>query len=468
VNSRRDQVHAHAYVVGRLTSALVHGEPDAPESPMRRTTLGSFGGLMLGSLLVAAFLIWGLISPSDGAVALTPGELVVAKETGSRYIYARGELHPVLNWSSAMLLLSGQPVTKSVAAASLAGVPQGQPLGIPGAPDALPAASAINRGSWLVCAESSGGSPVVALTIGIRAAAAPAPPDSATVVAAPDGSQYLIYHGQRMRLDASWIRDALGLGRAPVVPVSAAWLNAVPAAADLQPVTVAGRGTPGPALGGQPTRIGQVLAEHNIGSSSQFYLAVAGGITPISLAQAAVLLADPATAAAYAGSLVAPVPVSPAAIAGSRMVSQSLPDGTAAGAPAASPRGVTPARGQVPCVDFPGSGRSVPALVYAAPPTGAPPGQGMTGVTASPQSAGLIKVVTGGGALFRPQAAPGTDGSALFLVTDAGVKFPVPSATQVAALGYRAGQAARLPAALAGLLPTGPALNLPAIKGVIG
>jgi Type VII secretion system ESX-1, transport TM domain B len=49
-------------------------------------------------------------------------------------------------------------------------------------------------------------------------------------------------------------------------------------------------------------------------------------------------------------------------------------------------------------------------------------------------------------------------------VTDAGVKFPVPSA-DVAALGYRAGQAAPLPAALLGLLPTGPALDLAPLRG---
>src|SRR5258708_25950544 len=136
MRSRRDQVQAHSYVVGRLTSALVHGEPDAPESPTRRTTLGSFGGLMLASLAVAGSLIWGLISPSSAAV-FTAGELVMVKETGSRYIFAHHELHPVLNWSSAMLLLSGNPTIKAVSAKSLAGLPPGQPPGSGRAPDPL-------------------------------------------------------------------------------------------------------------------------------------------------------------------------------------------------------------------------------------------------------------------------------------------------------------------------------------------
>jgi ESX secretion system ATPase EccB len=463
VNSRRDQVQAHAYMVGRLTSALVHGEPDAPESPMRRTNLGSFGGLLLGALLVAGFLIWGLISPSSTASALTSGELVIVNGTGSRYIYAQSELHPVLNWSSAMLLLSGDPTIKSVPPASLAGVPQGQPLGIVGAPDSLPASSVINKGSWLACAQSSGGHPVVSLTIGIPTALTTPPSDSAAIVQAPDGSQYLLYHGQRMRLDASWIRNALGLGRAPVVQVGAAWLNAVPAAADLRPLPVAGRGHKGPALGGQHTRIGQVLAEHNVGSPSQFYLVVADGVAPISTTQAALLLADPATSAAYPKASVAPVPVSPAAITSTPAVSLTMPDGP--GAPAAPPTAFAPGQGQVPCMDYAGSGGTAPDFVYAAPSAGSPPALSMTGVTASPEGADLIKVAPGGGALLRPQPAPGADGSSFSLVTDAGVKFPVPSATEVAALGYRAGRAARLPAALAGLLPTGPALNLPAMRG---
>jgi len=79
MRSRRDQVQAHAYVVGRLTSALVHAEPDAPESPLRRTGLGSFGGLLVGALAVAGFMVWGLISPASKASALTAGELLLVK-----------------------------------------------------------------------------------------------------------------------------------------------------------------------------------------------------------------------------------------------------------------------------------------------------------------------------------------------------------------------------------------------------
>jgi hypothetical protein len=121
----------------------------------------------------------------------------------------------------------------------------------------------------------------------------------------------------------------------------------------------------------------------------------------------------------------------------------------------------------VPCMDYAASGGSAPELVYAAPVAGAPPAQGMADVTVSPECAGLIAVAPGGGALVSPQTAPGVSGSSLVLVTGAGVEYPLPL-TAAAALGYRASQAARLPAALVSLLPAGPALDLPAMRGVIG
>ncbi len=461
MKSRRDQVQAHAYVVGRLTSALVHAEPDAPESPARRTTLGSFGGLMLGTLLVAGFLIWGLIFPGSKAGTLTAGELVVVKQTGARYIYSGRDLRPVLNWSSARLLLNGNPQLKFVSATSLAGLRQGPPLGIVGAPDALPAARAVNRGDWLVCAMPGAGHPLTSLTIGAATAVGQAPARSAVIVQGPDGSQYLLWDSHRLRLDASWIRDALGLGRAPVIGVSGAWLNAVPAGPDLRPLAVPGRGRQGPTLGGQATRVGQVLVVHNVASPDEFYLAEAGGVAPITSTQAALALTDPATAAAYPGATASPVQISPAAIAAAPVAGQALAGG--AGAPPAPPADDAAPPPSVPCMDYAGAGVAPPLLVFATPPVGVPPALGMPGVSAGPAGADLISVVPNGGALVRPQAAPGVGGTSLFLVTDAGVKFPVPSATAASALGYRAGQAAALPAALLGLLPTGPALDLPAL-----
>jgi type VII secretion protein EccB len=462
MRSRRDQVQAQSYVVGRLTAALVHGEPDAPERPMRRTTLGSFGGLMIGALLVAAFLIWGLISPASKGSALKAGELLVVKETGARFIYGQGELRPVLNWASAQLLLGGKATVDSVTAASLTGIPQGPPVGITGAPDMLPAASVVNTGDWLVCAEPGGRGGLVSLTIGLRAAALAGPVTGAVIVADQSGTQYLLWHSQRMRIDEPWLVDALNLGRAPVIQVSSAWLNAVPAAPDLMSIAVPDLGDPGPSLGGRRTRVGQVLVTQNVGSPAEFYLAVPGGITPITSAQAAIAITNKATAAAYPGGSAGAIPVSPAAIAGATVIHQSLADGSPA--PSAPPSSSAPSAGAVPCMAYAGTGGSAPRLVFARPPAGTAPPTSAPGVTTSPENADLISVVPGDGALVRPLAAPGVSGGSLYLVTDTGVKFPLPAAAATE-LGYHAAQGAALPAGLLALLPTGPALDLPAMRG---
>jgi type VII secretion protein EccB len=345
-----------------------------------------------------------------------------------------------------------------VSAGSLAGVPQGEPVGIVGAPDAQPAAGAVNKGPWLVCALPGS---QVSVSIGIAPAVRPLPAGSAVVVSA-SGARYLVWHGQRLRLDASWILDALGLGQAPVIGVSPVWLNAVPAGPDLTPLRVPGRGGQGPTLGQLRTRVGEVLVSRNVGSPSEFYLAEPGGVAPITPAQAAVALTDPASAAAYPGAAVAPVTASPAAIAHAPVVQPGLAD--AADAPSAPPKDDSGGSG-VPCMDYAGAGGAAPRLVFASAPGGQPPAMGQPGVSGSPQTADLISVVPDGGAFIRPQAAPGVGGDSLFLVTDAGVKFPVPSASAASALGYRLGRAAALPAALLGLLPTGPALDLAPMRG---
>lgn len=461
MKSRRDQVQAHAYVVSRLTAALVHAEPDAPESPLRRTGLGSFGGLMIGTLLVAAFLVWGLIAPASKATALTQGELVMVNGTGARYVYANGTLRPVLNWSSALLLMDGKATMTTVSAASLAGIPQGAPLGITGAPDSLPAASALNTGSWLACSQVRDGRPSVSVAVGARPAAAPVPAGRATVVTA-SGTEYLLWRGHRLRVDAPWILTALGLNRAPVLQTTQVWLNAVPAGPDLGPLSVAGTGSPGPTLAGRRTRAGQVLQVRNVGSPSELYVVTVGGVAPVTATQAALLLTDPANAAAYPGTSAAPLQVSPAAIAHAPAARSGLAGGT--GVPAIPPASAAPSGGAALCMDYPATGSAAPHLVFTTPPAGTPPALGVSGVTTTPQTADLISVTPDGGALVRPQAAPGVAGAALFLVTDAGVKFPVPPA-DVTALGYRASQAAALPAALLGLLPGGPALDLAPLRG---
>ncbi len=142
----------------RLGMALLQGEPDVPESPMRRHNVAMFCGVLVAVLVVAGFGVWGLIKPG-GATSLTePGTLIVEEQTGATYVYSRQEakLIPVANYTSARLLLDSEDVkVRTVSSASLAGFTRGTLVGIPGAPNSLPAPEKLVHGPWSACVAES-------------------------------------------------------------------------------------------------------------------------------------------------------------------------------------------------------------------------------------------------------------------------------------------------------------------------
>src|SRR5829696_2366593 len=121
MQNRRDQVQAHAFVVGRLVSALLRAEPDLLFSPTRRFVVGSVVGCLLSGLALAGCAIFGFFSPGGAKSWQQKGVLVVEKETGSRFVLVRGELRPVLNYTSARLILGGSPSVVMVSRNSLRG-----------------------------------------------------------------------------------------------------------------------------------------------------------------------------------------------------------------------------------------------------------------------------------------------------------------------------------------------------------
>jgi hypothetical protein len=74
-----------------------------------------------------------------------------------------------------------------------------------------------------------------------------------------------------------------------------------------------------------------------------------------------------------------------------------------------------------------------------------------TAVAVAPGTGGLVRSA-------RPGQAPGAD---LYLVTDAGIKYPVGSADAAGRLGYDANGALAVSRVLLELLPTGPLLVAP-------
>src|SRR2546430_13219418 len=105
MQSRRDQVQAHLFVVGRLKSGILGADPDALEVPLARTSRGLFIGTILGLLGLVAFALFGVLFPGGSTSWRGARAMLIVKESGARYVYFDGVLHPVLNYAYAVLVL---------------------------------------------------------------------------------------------------------------------------------------------------------------------------------------------------------------------------------------------------------------------------------------------------------------------------------------------------------------------------
>jgi hypothetical protein len=112
----------------------------------------------------------------------------------------------------------------------------------------------------------------------------------------------------------------------------------------------------------------------------------------------------------------------------------------------------------VACANF-GASATSPELTVTSS-VAAAAGERRAAPSADPAApADWIVVPPGRAALVEALAGPDSPTGSLALVTDLGMRFPVPSRDVLATLGYAGVTPQRLPAALVALLPSGPALD---------
>jgi type VII secretion protein EccB len=460
MQSRKDQVQAYFFVVGRLFAALTHGKPDILEPPNRRFNTGLVLGILLAGLLVGIFGIIGLISPGGSTAWQKPGAIIVAKDTGARYLFLDGRLRPVLNFTSARLAAGGGGSVVSVAAKSLAGVPVGAPIGIPGAPDPVPEAGRLESGPWTLCVGNTG-SPTVTLMLG-QAAGTPLTDSQGLLVSTSDGAQYVLANGKRYRLADATAIAGLGFSSASPISVPASWLNPIPTGKDITVPVIGTIGSAGPAINGQSTRVGQILQVRNLAlNADQAFVVRSDGIAVLNSTTEALLLASPKTKQAYAGRTVAPIEVTQAALVGVPTSATSALDGYPSPLPQLLNASLSSAT--VPCARFSPSAHgdtgtallTMPAQTVSA--TASSVGQHAAGTTID-----QVSIPAGSGVLARALPTAGATTGSEFLVTDFGVKFPLADSSVVSTLGYQESAGVAVPSQLLSLLPTGPVLSAPA------
>ncbi|WP_217146093.1 type VII secretion protein EccB [Streptomyces sp. AC627_RSS907] len=466
VQSRKDQVQAHLYVMGRLASGLLRDDPDSPDTPTARTWRGLRWGALLVVLACVVTVLYGLIRPGGGTSWRTPGALVVVKDTGARYLNVGGTLHPVLNEASARLVAGNRMTVEQAVAQSLEDAPRGAPIGIVGAPDGLPAAP--GPATWAVCAgvrpaDAAGGTrPLTSVVVaGPKEAGDGLGSDRGVLVTAPGEGRQLVWNGRRFPVDTTHgTVAALGWAGVTPVPVSASFLTALDAGPGLAPPVIAGRGRPGPELAGGATRVGQLFS-----AGGQHYVLRTDGLAPLTGLARRLLLGDPRTQdQAYDGRSVVERPIGPADLA-AHQAPASASQQLAAGLPDSVPEVATvdPAQEQV-CARVAPSAEghtTTVALVPAAEVPGSAP-TAQPGVTAPCVPVDRTWVRPGTGTLVRARSSAGT-GDSLYLVTESGVSYPV-TAAGLKQLGYPAGAAVDVPDRLLNLLPSGPVLDPSAVS----
>lgn len=423
--SKSELLQAQAFNRRRLRTAFTSGAPGGRELPPGKPLRGVVVSVALAILTVIVSLLIGTFTGSlpkgwgDGSIIVVQGE-------GSRYVALSDTLYPIKNLASARLLVGSSAIT-SVPASKLDGIDRDPtPVGIDNAPDHLPAPDRQYSGPWLSCVAAD-----YPLEISTRLLDDPSGPlDQAALVKDGDGEYWYIQGARRYAVDADNIAVVasvfLGIDDVQAVPtVSALWLNLVvpgtPLGVDLGSELGKDSGTAGLMVGQvvQTESDGEIVAEYIVDGQGELVPA-----TPF----ARTLLT------AYVG--VDPVIMTVAEATDVRNVNSSAVPGDW---PQRVP--VDSSHPSAACLQLQ-PGDDGPVVSVASAPDDFTPGTSVTpgtGLAVTSQSSGT--------------------GATYGFVSEAGVYFPVESATDLGLLGYKTGESVVVPASWTQLLAEGPTLS---------
>ncbi|QXJ23956.1 type VII secretion protein EccB [Actinomadura graeca] len=462
MQTRKDLLQAHRLMSQRASLALVSGEPDNPELPLRRMNIAAFSGIMVGILCMAAFGIYGVIRPGGATGLEKAGMLIVEKETGARYVWCQnGRLCPVANYVSARLVAGADAKSRrTVSGNSLTEYERGPTIGIAGAPNTLPDAKKLTRAPWAVCVRavestSLGRRSMVTLTAGRRVGGTELRPDQAMVVAA-DGQNWLIWRNTRMRMPP-YALTTLG---ASATQIAGKWLNSVTQGPDFAAPQLPALGRPaqGPLGAG---RVGQIFSVSTASGAAASYVLLGDGLAQVTPLQRDLLVADPQIRRAYGNQPVRPIEVDAGRVNAVPQSARPLRDRQLEGkAP-----GIVPFKETSPlCAVYSDpSGNSDAALTLGGD-LPAPPD------TVQPAGADQLVFPPGGAALAGRVPSPGkaNEVSTYYLVAE-GKRFPIKDNETAQKLGYALpGNASKVPAGVLDLIAQGPVLDPDAVTAPAG
>ncbi len=434
----RDQADAYRYGLRRLDAALVRGDPVPLHEQIRSQRRAALAGVLLGLLGVVGVAVYAWAVPAPDWRRNT---LVVGAGSGAMYVVAHhpDRLVPVANLAAGRLVLAAlrrggateaDPATATpvlVPDADLDGGPRTATAAVPGAVAVWPDGSGVAP-RWAVCDVVAADGTLVATTvIGGAAPSAPLPPEERVLLAAPDGSTWLVAGGRRHRVDTGdgGLMVALGLRNEVPRAASAGLVSLLPEGPVLATPHVPQRGEPAP--GELPGRIGDVLVAERVDGRAQYFVVLASGLQEVPEPVAELLR--------VASGAHAVVPVGADVLARATFV-EELP---VAGWPAAAPPLRGAAEAPALCWTWAADGDPYGAAWFGA---GLPVASGTAPVAlAQADDAGedIDAVAVGPGGPVRATGPGRTPGAGpLWLVSATGVAHGVADDATAAALGITA------------------------------
>ncbi|MDT0378820.1 type VII secretion protein EccB [Streptomyces sp. DSM 42041] len=476
---RRDELSAHTFARKRTLAAFLQPESRVSDEEAPRPVRAMMPGTVMSLVLVVGCIAWGAIAPSAPPGWDKTGEyIIVDTDSTTRYVVLPAEgkdgkktkqLHPVLNYASAKLVLDkgkGEVIEVAGKDIDASGISRGATIGIPYAPDRLPSPEDAEAAKeWAVCQKpSQGGEPQQAVFVlggqdkdALQNKSRLGDGEALYVQDSETGAQYIVDgEGTKLLLDNASDPEGLLTSlvlRDPGEPqqVSSEWLDTLLPGEPLSVPSPEGAGAPAQfdgveQLPEEARAVGTVL-EANPGGAPYYYVVGVDGLQRVSPLYAALMRGGQGQGD--------PVPV-------------SQRDATAAGADLDVDRGGKGWPKEVlrhvnrAAQGIGGSSRTVSCSVYTGAMTGEGPELAAWAGSAYPAKvvAGTASayVSSGSGLLYQEVSGSTGGGGGKFLLTDSGLRHGVDTKAS-ARLGYEKTKAALVPQNWSQLLPKGPKLD---------
>jgi type VII secretion protein EccB len=452
MTSRRDELNAYTFARKRTVAAFLKPLPNGSADDAPRPMKALLPGIVVGALILVGFGGYGMIKPSAPTGWNSPGEKVlVGSKSTTRYVYLdsgkkdkNGKeidlLHPVLNLASARLLLDPSKYEVLKVDESVLDDPKiqhGPTIGIPYAPDRLPEKDEAAKAKvWALCERPGAGSDNKAqkavFVLGgndkkdvensnkLKA-------NQALFVQAPGGGWYLVDNkgtaypiGKSSTYDMTaaekdTLRRALFGNSSQPQTVTQEFMDTLNVGAPILFPAIDGAGGTSTASGlpaGHKT-IGTVLVADDAAGRQQ-YVVLKDRLAPISDFTARLLLQGPNAHLAYGNVKAAAIGVNTGDLAPGAAFQDSM-------WPKEDPTQVNNADGRkVSCNVFSGAGDSSGHPVLSTWAGTDYPEQVSDGGTSA-------YVTPGSGILLRRVSSLNTNIGSVFLVTDTGLRYSVPS-----------------------------------------